>query len=90
MSGTTKNNRSALQRIGTKENFITVIEYLRANDVQVLGEPTVMTAGPSAGETWVYFLTPWGMQLELVSYPDGKAYEKDYPGKLWYSGNPAE
>ena len=48
-----------------------------------LGDPTTMTEGPSAGETWVYFLAPWGMQLELVSYPDGKAYEGAFDGRLW-------
>lgn len=51
------------------------VEYLRAQGLTVLGEPTVMDKGPTAGETWVYFLSPWGMQLELVSYPNGKAYE---------------
>jgi catechol 2,3-dioxygenase-like lactoylglutathione lyase family enzyme len=66
------------------------VEYLRANKVQVLGDPKTTTEGPTAGESWVYFLTPWGMQLELVSYPNGKAYEKDYSGNLWYSGRPAE
>jgi glyoxylase I family protein len=25
----------------------------------------------------VYFLSPWGMQFELVSYPHGKAFDKD-------------
>jgi glyoxylase I family protein len=24
----------------------------------------------------VYFLAPWGMQFELVSYPDGKAFDR--------------
>jgi len=59
------------------------VAYLESKDVQVLGEPTTMTAGPSEGETWVYFLAPWGMQLELVSYPDGKAYEAEFEGRLW-------
>lgn len=47
--------------------------YLLAHGVQVLGEPKASRSGPSAGQTWVYFLTPWGMQCELVSYPQGKA-----------------
>ncbi|WP_028117597.1 VOC family protein [Ferrimonas senticii] len=51
------------------------VAYLRAQGLTVLGEPTVMTEGPSAGESWVYFMAPWGMQLELVSYPQGKAYQ---------------
>ena len=53
------------------------VKYLKENNIKVLGEPTFMTDGPSAGESWVYFLAPWGMQLELVSYNNGKAYEKD-------------
>ncbi len=59
------------------------LAHLRENGVEVLGNPTTMSDGPSAGETWVYFLAPWGMQLELVSYPDGKAYEADFEGRLW-------
>ncbi|MEO1678735.1 MAG: VOC family protein [Pseudomonadota bacterium] len=59
------------------------VAYLRDKGLVVLGDPTTMTDGPSAGETWVYFLAPWGMQLELVSYPDGKAYESDFDTRLW-------
>jgi glyoxylase I family protein len=43
--------------------------------VPVLGEPTV-SRGPSEGQRWVYFLAPWGMQFELVSYPGGKAFDR--------------
>ena len=59
------------------------VSYLKDNGLTVLGDPTTMTEGPSAGETWVYFLAPWGMQLELVSYPQGKAYEADFDTRLW-------
>ncbi|OUS93217.1 VOC family protein [Rhodococcus sp. NCIMB 12038] len=51
------------------------VEYLRENNVTVLGEPTV-SKGPSEGQRWVYFLAPWGMQFELVSYPNGKAFDR--------------
>ncbi len=64
------------------------IAYLKANDVRILGEPVVRDQGPSAGQTWLYFLSPWGMQLELVSYPGGKGYEKDTPGRLWHPARP--
>src|SRR5690349_19495849 len=50
------------------------VAYLRERGVTVLGEPTA-SSGPSAGQRWVYFLSPWGMQFELVSYPGGKAYD---------------
>lgn len=52
------------------------VSYLKEQGIEVLGTPNVMTDGPTAGESWVYFMAPWGMQLELVSYPKGKAYEK--------------
>lgn len=65
-------------------------EYLRQQEgVVVLGDPTA-SSGPSAGQQWVYFLSPWGMQLELVSYPDGKAYERKGGRRLWNPLLPAE
>jgi len=51
------------------------VEYLKSRGVTVLGEPTV-SKGPSEGQRWVYFLAPWGMQFELVSYPGGKAFDR--------------
>lgn len=53
------------------------VRYLHEQGITVKGEPTVMQQGPSAGESWVYFMAPWGMQLELVSYPQGKAFAND-------------
>jgi len=64
------------------------VAYLKFKDVRVLGEPEYKTAGPDGGEAWVYFLAPWGMQLELVSYPQGKGYEKDRPDRLWHAAHP--
>ncbi|MGH3358622.1 MAG: VOC family protein [Nocardioidaceae bacterium] len=51
------------------------IAHLRSHDVTVLGGPTRST-GPATGNRWVYFLAPWGMQFELVSYPHGKAFDR--------------
>lgn len=65
------------------------IEHLRAHDVEIMGEP-VASAGASAGQRWLYFRSPWGMQFELVSYPDGKAYEAGAPVRLWHPAHPAE
>ena len=59
------------------------VAHLKAHGIRVLGEPTTRTSGPSAGQTWVYFLSPWGLQFELVSYPKGKGYESDTPKRLW-------
>jgi glyoxylase I family protein len=52
------------------------VAALREAGIRVLGDPTT-SRGPSAGQRWVYFLSPWGMQFELVCYPDGKAYDHD-------------
>ncbi|MFG2357382.1 VOC family protein [Streptomyces sp. NPDC048521] len=46
---------------------------LRRRGLRVLGDPT-RSRGPHEGQRWVYFLSPWGLQCELVSYPEGKAY----------------
>lgn len=64
------------------------VDHLRSHGVQILGEPTE-SSSHSTGQRWVYFLTPWGMQLELVSFPNGKAYEKTATTKLWHPGDPA-
>lgn len=50
------------------------VAYLRGRGITVLGDPTA-SKGASEGQRWVYFLAPWGMQFELVSYPDGKAFD---------------
>ena len=55
----------------------------------ILGEPT-FSKNASEGQRWVYFLSPWGMQFELVSFSDGKAYERNAPVKLWNPARPAE
>jgi glyoxylase I family protein len=65
------------------------VTYLTENNIRVLGEPT-KSSNASLGQTWVYFLSPWGMQFELCSYPHGKAYEKDAKVKLWHPAHPAE
>ena len=51
------------------------VDYLTARGVRMLGSPTA-SKGPSFGQRWVYFLAPWGMQFELVSYPNGKAFDR--------------
>ena len=51
------------------------VDHLRSHGLTVLGEPTA-SRGPSEGQRWIYFLTPWGMQWELVSYPQGKVYDR--------------
>lgn len=65
------------------------VAFLREQGIRILGEPTA-SRNASEGQRWVYFLSPWGMQLELVSFPNGKAYEATSPVKLWSPERPAE
>jgi catechol 2,3-dioxygenase-like lactoylglutathione lyase family enzyme len=57
------------------DDLDTAVAYLRERGVRIFGEPTA-SKGPSEGQRWVYFLAPWGMQFELVSYPGGKAFDR--------------
>jgi catechol 2,3-dioxygenase-like lactoylglutathione lyase family enzyme len=71
------------------DDFDVALVYLRSKNVRILGEPTY-SKNASEGQRWVYFLTPWGMQMELVSFPNGKTYEKTSAVKLWHPAHPAE
>jgi glyoxylase I family protein len=72
------------------DDFDTALAYLRGQPgVEIMGEPTA-SSRHSEGQRWVYFRSPWGMQFELVSFPNGKAYEKTAPVKLWHPARPSE
>jgi len=65
------------------------IAHLRAHDVDIMGEP-VASKQASEGQRWLYFRSPWGMQFELVSFPEGKAYERTATRRLWHPAHPSE
>jgi catechol 2,3-dioxygenase-like lactoylglutathione lyase family enzyme len=65
------------------EDIQAAVEYLKSREITIQGEPVTMDSGPSKGLQWVYFLSPWGMQLELVSYPAGMEVTNQRPGALW-------
>jgi catechol 2,3-dioxygenase-like lactoylglutathione lyase family enzyme len=64
-------------------------EYLKAKNVKTLQGPIPIKEGPAAGQSILYFVTPWGLQMELISYPTGMAYEKDAKSVLWSTTEPA-
>ncbi|MCP4327919.1 MAG: VOC family protein [Alphaproteobacteria bacterium] len=64
------------------------VDHLLSHGVKVLGDPIHIKEGPAAGGAWVYFMSPWGLQLELVSYPNGKAYEETADLLLWHPKYP--
>jgi len=49
-------------------------DIVRSHGVRVLNGPK-NARGLATGMRWVYFMAPWGMQFELVSYPDGRVYD---------------
>ena len=59
------------------------VEYLQTNAGSKLDGPLTLTAGPAAGQSINYFRTPFGTNVELISYPKGLAYEATAPIKLW-------
>jgi catechol 2,3-dioxygenase-like lactoylglutathione lyase family enzyme len=63
--------------------------YLRAKGIKTMQGPIPVNEGPAAGQSILYFLTPWGMQMELISYPKGMAYEKNASTVLWSTTEPS-
>jgi catechol 2,3-dioxygenase-like lactoylglutathione lyase family enzyme len=64
------------------------VDHLRANGVEIQGEPKLVDEGPRAGATWVYFRAPWGSQLELVTASSGAADELGAGTPLWSPAHP--
>lgn len=60
-----------------------VVVYFKDKGIEVFGNLIMMIDGFFFGEIWVYFFVFWGMQLEFVSYLDGKVYEVDFDGCFW-------
>ena len=65
------------------DDFDAALACLNRHGVEVLGTPVIRDQGPSGGQTWIYFRTPWGLTCELVSFPSGKAYERSSDRLLW-------
>lgn len=59
------------------DDMDSAIAFLKENDVVVLGEPTAYEEGPNIGLTWCYFMAPWGLQLEIVSAPNGTVFDNE-------------
>jgi catechol 2,3-dioxygenase-like lactoylglutathione lyase family enzyme len=59
------------------------VEYMQSRGVEKFLGPLPVTEGPAAGQTINYFRTPFGTFIELISYPQGMAYERDPSRPLW-------
>ena len=65
------------------EDMERALAALKAHGVAIQSGPVTMTEGPSAGLEWLYFQSPWGQQLELVSYPGGIAAYREKRLEIW-------
>ena len=65
-------------------------DYLDAKGVKTFKGPIPIGEGPAAGETILYFVAPWGLQFEAISYPKGMGYEKTADTVLWKPTEPAK
>lgn len=65
------------------DDIDTAVTYLKSKGIKVLG-PIKDGIGPESGKasTFVHFQSPWGSMFELVSFPNGRAYEQDHE-QLW-------
>jgi len=59
------------------------VDKAKALGLKTFMGPFELKEGPAAGQSINYVLTPWGAYIELISYPDGMAYEKDAKTRLW-------
>jgi catechol 2,3-dioxygenase-like lactoylglutathione lyase family enzyme len=60
------------------------VAYLKAQPgVKVLGTPTPVSEQPNGGEIFVYFQTPWGQTMELLTYNKGLDYQKTTTARLY-------
>jgi catechol 2,3-dioxygenase-like lactoylglutathione lyase family enzyme len=72
------------------DDIVAGVEHLKRTGAKILGKIKTVTSGPEEGLSWVYFVSPWGLHMELVSIPSGKGYEKSDPDtKLWAAVAPA-
>ena len=58
------------------EDMDEALVHLRAEGVEVLGDPLLFAGAESGqGARFIYTRAPWGLFIELVTYPEGKAYQ---------------
>jgi len=59
------------------------VDFLQSETGSKRSGPLTLTDGPAAGQSINYFGTPFGTDVELISYPHGMAYEATAATPLW-------
>lgn len=66
------------------------VAYLQEQGVRVLGgAKDGLGIEGGVGSAFAHFLSPWGLLLELVSFPNGKQYMEGRDRLLWHPVKPA-
>lgn len=58
-------------------------EELKKAGVDLLKGPTLIEDGPMEGLVWLYFRSPWGQYLEIVSWSAPLGYERQGGPKMY-------
>jgi len=58
------------------------VERLRAQGIELLEGPNLITEGPLKGFDWIYLRSSWGLLLEVASF-DKLGYEDTSEERLW-------
>ena len=69
------------------DDIAAAIAHLRGHGIAVEDDEYIAD-GPAEGSRWTYFKTPWGLQLELVSYPQAKGAADSPARLLWHPAYP--
>ena len=64
--------------------------YLRSKNVKTHAGPDPDQRRAGGRPVDPVFPAPWGLQMELISYPKGMAYEKDAKIVLWSTTEPTK
>jgi catechol 2,3-dioxygenase-like lactoylglutathione lyase family enzyme len=72
------------------DNIDAAAAWLQSHGVRTLSGPIPVNEGPAAGQSILYFFAPWGLQMELISFPEGMAYEQEGGPLLWSNTDPAQ
>ena len=65
------------------DDMAAATSYLEARGARFFAGPNRDGSGPKMGESYRYFLTPWGSSLELVSRPAHLPYEQETNARIF-------
>lgn len=71
------------------DDFAAALAWLDEAGVEIMRPASFIEDGPAMGSHWVYIRAPWGLQLEVVSWPDGKGAPGSPARRLWQPTAPA-